>query len=216
MVEQGRGNGQREQRRVVDAWMVSTLLRSGQNLLHWTRQQVRDKERDGTLLKRGAQRTRWNSEVDPYGNTDTHYQGTVTFATSDTDPGVVLPPDYTFQPADAGMATFPGGVTLITPGDRTLTVTDTVSGITGGATVTVIADDGPGRSQGRGARSEPTATSTESDGTALDDWFAARVGQRHGSRVWVALAEASSVHRRLAVGPIEVALVDDGFGLPLA
>jgi hypothetical protein len=147
--------------------------------------------------------------VDPYGNTDTHYQGTVTFATSDPDPGVVLPPDYTFQPSDAGMATFPGGVTLIPPGDQTLTVTDTVSGITGGATVTVTAGDGPERSQGRRATSEPTATGTGSDRAALADWFTGRVGWRYGSPTWVALAEASSVHRRLAVGPIEVALMDD-------
>ncbi len=77
--------------------------------------------------------------VDPYGNTDTNYQGTVTFSSSDTDPDVVLPPDYTFQAADAGMATFPGGVTLLTPGDQTLTATDTQSGITGASTVTVTA-----------------------------------------------------------------------------
>ena len=74
--------------------------------------------------------------VDPYGNTDTNYTGTVTFSTSDPNPGVVLPPDYTFRPSDAGMATFPGGVTLITPGDQTLTATDTESGITGTSTVT--------------------------------------------------------------------------------
>jgi hypothetical protein len=77
--------------------------------------------------------------VDPYGNTDTNYQGTITFSTSDGDPGVVLPPDYSFQPSDAGMVTFPGGVTLITLGDQTLTATDTVSGITGSSTVTVTA-----------------------------------------------------------------------------
>jgi streptogramin lyase len=75
--------------------------------------------------------------VDPYGNTDMNYTGTIHFTTSDMDPGVVLPPDYTFQPSDAGMMTFPGGVTLITRGDQTLTATDTVSGITGTATVTV-------------------------------------------------------------------------------
>jgi hypothetical protein len=75
--------------------------------------------------------------VDAYGNTDTNYTGTVTFSTSDGDPGVVLPPDYTFQPADAGVATFPGGVTLITPGDQLLTITDTDSGIMGSTSVTV-------------------------------------------------------------------------------
>ncbi len=83
--------------------------------------------------------------VDAYGNTDTNYQGTITFSTSDSDPGVVLPPDYTFQAADAGMVTFPGSATLMTPGDQTLAVTDTSSGITGAATVTVTAGNEPVR-----------------------------------------------------------------------
>jgi hypothetical protein len=77
--------------------------------------------------------------VDPYGNTDTNYGGTVTWTTTDPDPGVVLPPDHAFQPSDRGMVTFPGGVTLITPGDQTLFATDTVSGITGSTIVTVTA-----------------------------------------------------------------------------
>jgi hypothetical protein len=81
--------------------------------------------------------------VDPYGNTDTNYQGTVTFTTSDTDPGVVLPTDYTFQASDAGMATFAGGATLVTLGDQTITATDTTSGITGTTTVTVAASGSP-------------------------------------------------------------------------
>jgi autotransporter-associated beta strand protein len=85
--------------------------------------------------------------VDPYGNTDTNYHGTVTFTTSDPDPGVVLPANYTFQPGDQGSVTFAGGVTLITPGDQTITVSDTSSGISGNATVTVTSgplshDDG--------------------------------------------------------------------------
>jgi hypothetical protein len=76
--------------------------------------------------------------VDAYGNTDTHYAGTIHFTTSDADPGVVLPADYAFQPTDGGMMTFPGGVTLLTAGGQTLTATDTASGITGTATVTVM------------------------------------------------------------------------------
>ena len=76
--------------------------------------------------------------VDPYGNTDMNYQGTIHFTTSDTDPGVVLPPDYTFQPGDQGMVTFSGGVILITPGDQVITATDTADPtVTGSATVTV-------------------------------------------------------------------------------
>jgi Domain of unknown function (DUF5050) len=76
--------------------------------------------------------------LDPYGNTAVHYEGTVTFSTSDTDPGIVLPADYTFTAADAGVHTFSGGVTLGTPGDQTVTVTDTTSGITRAVTVTVV------------------------------------------------------------------------------
>jgi hypothetical protein len=78
------------------------------------------------------------SALDPYGNTAVNYQSTVTFSTSDTDPGVVLPTDYTFTAADAGVHTFMGGVTLITPGDQTITATDTAGGITRTATVTVV------------------------------------------------------------------------------
>jgi hypothetical protein len=50
---------------------------------------------------------------------------------------VVLPPDYTFQPGDQGQVTFFGGVTLVTSGVQSLTVTDTLSGISGSVTVTV-------------------------------------------------------------------------------
>jgi hypothetical protein len=106
--------------------------------------------------------------VDPYGNTDTNYTGTVTFSTSDGDPGVMLPPDYTFQPSDQGQVTFPGGVTLITPGAQTLTAMDTVSGITGTATVTVTSGAAPGAG-GFGAKpavSEPPPPATVPTGTA--------------------------------------------------
>jgi hypothetical protein len=76
--------------------------------------------------------------LDPYGNPAVSYQGTLTFSTSDTDPGIVLPADYTFTAADAGVHTFSGEVTLSTPGDQTVTATDTASGITRTATVTVV------------------------------------------------------------------------------
>jgi hypothetical protein len=75
--------------------------------------------------------------VDAYGNTVPGYQGTVTFSSSDTDPGVVLPADYTFTPADGGSHTFSGGVTLITPGEQTLTVTDQSAGFSTSLTVPV-------------------------------------------------------------------------------
>jgi hypothetical protein len=120
--------------------------------------------------------------VDPYGNTDMNYAGTIHFTTSDMDPGVVLPPDYTFQPSDAGMVTFLGGVTLTTPGDQTLTATDTVSGITGSATVTVTASDVAGGGfGGKPALSAPwqstnvpTATASPPAASADPQSFAVR------------------------------------------
>jgi predicted outer membrane repeat protein len=75
--------------------------------------------------------------IDTFGNVDTHYTGTIHLSTSDTDPGVVLPMDYQFVAGDNGTHTFPAGVTLITPDDQTLTVTDLTSGITGSAVVTL-------------------------------------------------------------------------------
>ena len=85
---------------------------------------------------------------DPYGNTDVNYRGTAAWTTTDPDPGVTLPPNHTFQPADQGQVTFPGGVTLITPGNQTITATDTVSGISGNAAVTVISSPGGGGARG--------------------------------------------------------------------
>jgi hypothetical protein len=75
--------------------------------------------------------------LDPYGNMDMNYGGTVTWISSDPNPGVLLPAAYTFQPTDNGRVTFPGAVMLITLGNQTITATDTVSGITGSATLTV-------------------------------------------------------------------------------
>jgi hypothetical protein len=80
--------------------------------------------------------------VDPFCQVAVGYTGTVTFSTTDPDPGVVLPADYTFALDDGGSHTFTdtglGETTLITPGDQTLTVMDTADNtITGSTTVTV-------------------------------------------------------------------------------
>jgi hypothetical protein len=59
------------------------------------------------------------------------------------DTGVVLPSAYTFTAGDSGdngVHTFSGGVTLVTVGTQTLTVSDSVSGMSGNITITV----GPG------------------------------------------------------------------------
>jgi hypothetical protein len=81
--------------------------------------------------------------ADSFGQVAVGYTGTVTFSTSDTDSGVVLPADYTFTADDAGVHTFTdtglGEITLVTPGDQTLTITDTTDDtINGNATITVM------------------------------------------------------------------------------
>lgn len=78
--------------------------------------------------------------LDAYGHIATGYAGTVTFSSTDTDPGIVLPADYTFTAGDQGVHTFVGSVSLVTVGDQSLTVTDTADPtITGMTTVTVDA-----------------------------------------------------------------------------
>jgi hypothetical protein len=83
---------------------------------------------------------------DPYGNTDANYGGTVTWATSDPDPGVQLPPDYQFQPSDQGQVYYPGGVTLITPGDQQIFAYDTNNNSIAGETDVIVSSGSlPGR-----------------------------------------------------------------------
>jgi hypothetical protein len=81
--------------------------------------------------------------VDPFGQVALGYTGTVTFSTSDPDPSVVLPADYTFTASDQGAHTFSGGFTLITPGDQTITATDTADGFSASAVVTVQGGGAP-------------------------------------------------------------------------
>lgn len=72
---------------------------------------------------------------DAYGNIATGYSGTVHFSSSDTK--AVLPTNYAFTPADAGMHTF--SATLKTAGTQSLTATETMTasltGTEGGITV---------------------------------------------------------------------------------
>ena len=97
--------------------------------------------------------------VDPYGNTDVNYTGTVSFSTSDPDPGVVLPASYTFSAADQGSVFFPGGFTLITPGLQTITAA-AGGGITGSASITVTAGGSPNVAERRHPRGD-TAVDAE-------------------------------------------------------
>jgi len=87
------------------------------------------------------------SALDPYGNIDTNYGGTVTFTTTDPDPGVVVPQPYTFSPTDAGVVYFPNGFTLVTVGDQFIYANDTGT-VSGSALVTVVPGGSPGRGSG--------------------------------------------------------------------
>src|SRR5262249_33179014 len=63
------------------------------------------------------------SAIDPFGNVDTEFRGTVQFTSDDPNSAAGRPADYTFAGTDAGVHTFSGGFTLITAGSRTVTVT---------------------------------------------------------------------------------------------
>jgi hypothetical protein len=106
--------------------------------------------------------------VDPFGQVALGYTGTVTFSTSDGDPNVVLPADYTFTPDDQGTHTFGGGVTLATPGDQVVSATDTSDDtVAGSATVTVTGGAAtPGRQ--RGAEGLAAADAPTGDRRAAD------------------------------------------------
>jgi len=68
---------------------------------------------------------------DQVGAVFTGYRGTVHLTTTDTDPRVVVPADYAFDAADAGVHAFAGGFRLYTAGTQTITATDV-----GNATIT--------------------------------------------------------------------------------
>jgi hypothetical protein len=74
--------------------------------------------------------------LDRLGQTAVGYTGTVHFHSSDGQ--AVLPEDYAFSSADAGVHPFAAGVTLGTAGTQTVTATDTgTASLTGSATVAV-------------------------------------------------------------------------------
>jgi hypothetical protein len=61
---------------------------------------------------------------DQFGNVTSGYRGTVTFSSSDTGAGVILPASYTFVAGDAGVHVFTLGVTLVTAGSQRVTAID--------------------------------------------------------------------------------------------
>jgi len=100
--------------------------------------------------------------LDPFGNRDTNYIGMVHFISS--DPQATLPANYTFTPVDGGVHIFTntglGETTLITPGNQTLTATDTANGsITGSTIITVSPPPAPPPGRGaNGPRNPPAIT----------------------------------------------------------
>ncbi len=109
--------------------------------------------------------------LDPYDNVDPTYQGTVSWRTTDMDPGVVVPDDYTFTTGDGGdngVHTFPGGMTLITPGFVVLQASDPDNNIQGLGLVRVVAADGGAGNRGTlAALADPAAVPTLPAASAL-------------------------------------------------
>jgi hypothetical protein len=92
--------------------------------------------------------------LDLYGNTVTDYNGTVHFTTSDPDPGVILPSDYTFTTGnggDNGVHAFPAGFVLTTSGLQGLSATESVNGVAGSTQVLVEPSPAPPPPGGPGA-----------------------------------------------------------------
>jgi hypothetical protein len=75
--------------------------------------------------------------LDAGNNIATGYTGIVHFTKSDAGAGSAVPGNYTFTGGDSGVHTF--SATLVTAGSQSVTATDTVTLVTGTATITVNA-----------------------------------------------------------------------------
>jgi hypothetical protein len=127
--------------------------------------------------------------LDPYGNVDTNYQGTISFSTSDPDPSVVVPAAYPFTAADAGVHAFTAGIVLVTPGDQTVMVFD-INGALGISTITVMPPASPpgGRArQGTGQGGAP--------GGRIAEWSIAGIVQVRFARGSQPVVRSGSEHR---------------------
>jgi hypothetical protein len=82
--------------------------------------------------------------LDEYNNVAIHYDGTVSLSSNDRGAGAVVPANYTFATADAGVHTFAGGFTLVTAGTRYVEAVDISTLASGGygdsksANITVV------------------------------------------------------------------------------
>ena len=98
---------------------------------------------------------------DAAGYTVPSYDGTVTFTAS--DPATTVPEPYTFVPAvDRGSHTFVNGVRFISSGEKSITVTDHVLGISGTQDAITVLGTSDG---GSGGTTTPTPTTSSPDPT---------------------------------------------------
>jgi Dockerin type I domain len=131
---------------------------------------------------------------DAQSNVVTGYSGTVRFTSS--DPQAVLPPNYTFVPADAGVRVF-NGVQLRTSGARSITVSDIVTSNNSSANTLV----GPGAAAVLAFVQQPGNGTVRSNLTpavqvAINDAF----GNRTNSTSTVTLALANNPGGATLVG----------------
>jgi len=76
--------------------------------------------------------------LDQFNNVATGYTGTVQFTRTDAGSGSAVPANYTFLAGDNGVKVFASGATLVTPGNRTLTATDTASAAITGTSANIL------------------------------------------------------------------------------
>jgi hypothetical protein len=102
---------------------------------------------------------------DAYNNTVSGYRGTVSFSSSDTGSGVVLPGPYTFTAADAGTHTF--SAILVTPGTQSITATDTVTSSTTGSQTGILVNPSGVTQRGGSAPVAPSGAASPGAGRGL-------------------------------------------------
>ncbi len=78
--------------------------------------------------------------LDESNDVATHYDGTIALSSNDYGAGAVVPANYTFTAADAGMHTFANGFTLVSAGTRYIEAVDTTTLATGGYGDTISAN----------------------------------------------------------------------------
>ena len=156
---------------------------------------------------------------DPYGNLETNYTGTVTFASSDAT--ALLPFDYTFTLDDKGTHNF--GVVFFTLGNQTLIIADKATGTSGSVTITVTGPPAPppAGSHRPGSSDFLPVQSAASDGqTALLDSFFASMDDKSAElkqdrwwpTKWSARFQQEPVTRGWSAGALPYITAD--FGTP--